>query len=63
MANFNKVLLINPPVSLYNSISLLDRMTQNIPGGEDNFDQFFDELVQAFGKVYKQQDDIGQDFL
>jgi len=61
--NFNKVLLINPPVSLYNSISLLDRMTQNIPGGEDNFNQFFEELVQAFGKVYKQQDDIGQDFL
>jgi len=61
--NFRKVLLINPPVSLYNSISLLDRMTQNIPGGEDNFDQFFDQLVQAFGKVYKQEDDIGGDFL
>jgi len=61
--NFRKVLLINPPVSLYNSISLLDRMTENIPGGEDNFDQFFDKLVQAFGKVYKQQDEIGGDFL
>ena len=61
--NFRKVLLINPPVSLYNSISLLDRMTQNIPGGEDNFDQFFNQLVQAFGKVYKQEDDIGGDFL
>ncbi len=61
--NFRKVLLINPPVSLYNSVSLLDRMTQNIPGGEDNFDQFFDQLVTAFGKVYKEEDSIGGDFL
>jgi hypothetical protein len=61
--NFRKVLLINPPVSLYNSISLLDRMTQNIPGGEDNFNQFFDKLVQGFSKIYKEEDDIGGDFL
>jgi hypothetical protein len=61
--NFRKVLLINPPVSLYNSISLLDRMVQNIPGGEDNFGLFFNELVNSFSKVYKEQDDIGGDFL
>ena len=61
--NFRRVLLINPPVSLYNSISLLDRMTENIPGGEDNFDVFFDRLVAGFSEVYKEQDDIGGDFL
>ena len=61
--NFRKVLLINPPVSLYNSISLLDRMTENIPGGEDNFNEFFDKLVEGFSKVYKDQDEIGGDFL
>jgi pimeloyl-ACP methyl ester carboxylesterase len=61
--NFRKVLLINPPVSLYNSISLLDRMVQNIPGGEDNFGLFFNELVESFSKVYKEEDDIGGDFL
>ena len=61
--NFRKVLLINPPVSLYNSISLLDRMTQNIPGGADNFNEFFDKLVKAFSKVYKDEDEIGGDFL
>lgn len=61
--NFRRVLLINPPVSLYNSISLLDRMTQNIPGGEDNFARFFDRLVQGFSEVYKEQDEIGADFL
>ncbi|MEE4143325.1 MAG: hypothetical protein V2I26_00870 [Halieaceae bacterium] len=61
--NFRRVLLINPPVSLYNSISLLDRMVENIPGGEDNFNQFFNKLVEGFGKVYKDQDEIGGDFL
>ncbi len=61
--NFRRVLLINPPVSLYNSISLLDRMVENIPGGEDNFNLFFDKLVHGFGKVYKDQDAIGGDFL
>jgi len=54
--NFDRVLLINPPVSLYNSISLLDRMAENIPGGVDNFGLFFDELVRGFGEVYKRAD-------
>jgi hypothetical protein len=61
--NFQHVLLINSPVSIYNSISLLDRMTENIPGGEDNFGGFFDKLVEGFSKIYKQEDSIGSDFL
>jgi hypothetical protein len=62
--NFDRVLLINPPVSLYNSISLLDRMVENIPGGPDNFDLFFENLVRGFTEVYKRgSDDIGDDFL
>lgn len=64
--NFDKVLMINPPVSLYNSISLLDRMIENIPGGEDNFDQFYAGVLKAFTDVYKrEQDDTGldEDFL
>ena len=61
--NFRRVLLINPPVSIYNSISLLDRMTQNIPGGEDNFARFFNRLVEGFSKIYKEEDNIGGDFL
>lgn len=62
--NFRRVLLINPPVSLYNSISLLDRMTENIPGGVDNFDKFYNQLVRAFTDIYVEADDsIGEDFL
>jgi hypothetical protein len=62
--NFRRVLLINPPVSIYNSISLLDRMTQNIPGGVDNFDTWVDDLIHAYTKVYKESTDaVGDDFL
>ena len=62
--DFKNVLLINPPVSLYNSISLLDRMSENIPGGVDNFDLYFEELMRGFGEVYKRSSgDVGDNFL
>ncbi len=63
--NFKKVLLINPPVRLYSSISLLDRMLENIPGGVDNFERFLQTLFFRFSQVYKFKNDIefGQDFL
>ena len=63
--NFRKALMINPPVRLYSSISLLDRMSENIPGGEDNFAQFFEELVAGFSKVYQRTDRLSfdEDFL
>ncbi len=64
--DFERVLLINPPVNLYNSISLLDRMIENIPGGEDNIDLFFNDVLSTFSAVYKrEQDDVGfnDDFL
>ncbi|MCL6419993.1 alpha/beta hydrolase [Aestuariirhabdus haliotis] len=59
--NFRKALLINPPVSLYNSISLLDRMSQNIPGGADNFDQFLNSLMDEVSKVYQKSDTVDMD--
>jgi hypothetical protein len=63
--NFKKALLINPPVRLYSSISLLDRMLENIPGGVDNFYQFYNKLVNSFSKIYKRSDslNLNEDFL
>jgi len=62
--NFRRVLLINPPVSIYNSISLLDRMIDNIPGGVDHFDRFANDLIHAYTQVYKESTDaVGDDFL
>lgn len=50
---FGKVLLINPPLSLYSSMRILDDMIKNIPGGEEKFEQFFDEAFKAFAAIYQ----------
>ena len=56
--NFRRVVMLNSPVRLYNSISLLDRMLENLPGGEDNFAPFFNDLVTRLGEVYKRSDEL-----
>ena len=57
--NFRKVLLINPPVSLYNSVLILDEMLAfNIPGGPDNFNAFYQDMVKAFADVYKNGEQV-----
>jgi len=63
--NFKNALLINPPVRLYNSISMLDRMLENIPGGPDNFNIFYDKMVKAFSAVYTRENklELGEEFL
>ena len=63
--NFRKALLINPPVRLYSSISMLDRMLENIPGGLDNFTAYYDKIVKALGTVYSQADrlEFNEEFL
>jgi len=51
--DFKKVLLINPPVSLYNSVVILDGMLEeNIPGGLDNFNAFYQKAIAAFTDIY-----------
>ncbi len=62
---FRKVLLVNPPVSLYNSMRLLDDMMKKIPGGEEKFDQFFDQAFKAFASIYQLSEpvDFTGDFL
>ena len=57
--NFRKVLLINPPVSLYNSVLILDEMlAMNIPGGLDNFDKFYDDIISSFSDAYARGDNV-----
>jgi pimeloyl-ACP methyl ester carboxylesterase len=51
--DFDKVLLIEPPLSIYSSISKLDLMLQNIPGGVDNFHRFFARVVNEITAAYK----------
>ncbi len=67
--NFQKVLLINPAVSLYTSAKILDDMfDQNIPGGRDNVQNvrnFMDSMFRGFSEAYRDEDfvDFSGDFL
>jgi hypothetical protein len=64
--NFKKVVMINPPVSLYNSAEILDGMlVNNIPGGMDGFDAFFREMMNEFSELYQEMGfiDLSDDFL
>lgn len=63
--DFKKVLMINPPVSLYNSVEILDGLIEAIPGGLDNFNEFFESLFERFAEIYREEDflDLTDDFL
>jgi len=64
--NFKKVLMINPPVSLYNSAGILDELlVKNVPGGMDGFDAFFKEIMGEFSEIYKVMGylDLSDEFL
>jgi pimeloyl-ACP methyl ester carboxylesterase len=57
--NFKKVLMINPPVSLYNSVVILDDLlAESIPGGLDHFNEFYQKVIKAFGETYAHGDKV-----
>lgn len=57
--NFRKVLLINPPLNLYNSVKLLDAMLEeHIPGGPDKFAETYERLISRFAEAYAQGEGV-----
>ncbi len=50
--NFAKVLLLDPCVKIYTSISKLDRFLDNIPGGVENFNATFYTIADEIGSMY-----------
>ncbi len=52
--DFKHVLLINPPVNLYTSVNILDGMLDNIPGGVNNFDTWFDNVMKKLAAAEKE---------
>jgi hypothetical protein len=64
--NFKKVLVINPPVSLYTSARILDKMIlAALPGGLKDWSAWLDRVVGRFSELYKtmSQVDLSHDFL
>ncbi|RLB70103.1 MAG: alpha/beta hydrolase [Deltaproteobacteria bacterium] len=63
--NFKKVLMINPALNIYDSAVKLDKMlVDNIPGGIDHFDDFYQKLIHNITKSYVHGDfvDLAGDF-
>lgn len=53
--DFRRVLLINPPESLYNSVSKLEKMlTNNIPGGGENYSVWYKQVIDSLADIYKE---------
>ena len=64
--NFKKVLVINPPVSLYSSAKILDEMLlAALPSGLRDWSQWFKGILEAFGEFHKTMGriEISHDYL
>jgi pimeloyl-ACP methyl ester carboxylesterase len=51
--NFRKVLMINPSVSLYNSVTRIENMLKEIPGGPKKQGIFFNRMLTKFSQYYR----------
>jgi pimeloyl-ACP methyl ester carboxylesterase len=51
--NFRKVLMINPPVSLYSSATSIEEMMKQIPGGAKKQGIFFNRMLSKFSEFYR----------
>jgi len=63
--NFRKVLMINPPVSLYSSASSIEDLLKQIPGGAKKQGVFFNRMLSKFSQFYRYGNfvTINEDFL
>jgi len=63
--NFRKVLMINPPVSLYNSITRIEDLLKQIQGGAKKQGRFFNKMLSKFSEFYSYGNfvAINEDFL
>jgi hypothetical protein len=50
--NFRKVLMINPAVSLYSSVTRIEDMLKEIPGGPKKQGIFFNKMLSKFSEFY-----------
>jgi hypothetical protein len=63
--DFRKVLMINPPVSLYSSAARIEELLKQIPGGGKKQGIFFNKMLSKFSEFYHYDNfvAINDDFL
>ena len=59
--NFKQVLLLNPPVNLYTSISNLDKLVQTRIEAIDSTTNFYEVILEKLSRYYKQRGSIDLD--
>ena len=57
--NFRKVIMVNPAVSLYNSVTRIEGLLDRIPGGPKKIGVFFNRMLDRFTEFYREGDFIG----
>ena len=50
---FRRVLMINPPVSLYSSMARIEGLLRSIPGGPKKEGIFFNRMLDKFSRFYR----------
>ncbi|HPA69719.1 MAG TPA: alpha/beta fold hydrolase [Methanoregulaceae archaeon] len=63
--NFRKVLMVNPAVNLYNSVTKVDGLLEKIPGGQRKIGAYFNAMFAKFAEFYRKGDfiEINDEFL
>jgi hypothetical protein len=64
--NFKKVLMINPSVSLFNSVGIIDQMLADTEGDEPGaFNSYLGRVIRAFATAFDRNEplDFNEDFL
>ena len=57
--NFDRVLLLNPPSNVVDSITILDKyLVDNVPGGMDNFPAWFHDTLKKIAANAKSIDEV-----
>ena len=63
--NFRKVLMINPPVSVYSSATRIEELMRQIPGGAKKQGLFVNRMLSKFSQFYRYGNfvSVNEDFL
>lgn len=56
--NFRRVLLVNPPVNLYTSVSNLDRLVQTEVKGIDSSRTFYDQVLGKLARYFEERGSV-----
>ncbi len=63
--NFRKVLMVNPAVNLYSSVTQIEGLLDRIPGGPRKIGTYFNKMLARFSEFYRKGDliEINDEFL